>query len=77
MVASTVAAQGLDVVSGEHLLVASGNNEMVAAIELLLRDSNRWQTISANARALVRSHYLAEIAYRPLDEALARVSARA
>jgi glycosyltransferase involved in cell wall biosynthesis len=77
VVASTLAAQGLDVVSGEHLLVANGDNEMVDAIDLLLRDSNRWQTISANARALVRSHYLAEIAYRPLDEALAGVSARA
>ena len=40
VVASPLAAQGLDVVSGEHLLVANGDNEMVDAIELLLRDAN-------------------------------------
>lgn len=77
VVASTLAAQGLDVVSGEHLLVANGDNEMVDAIELLLRNANRWRALSQTARALVRNRYLAEIAYRPLDEALARVSARA
>ena len=77
VVASTVAAQGLEVVAGEHLLVGGGDSEMVDAIELLLRDANHWRTLSENARALVRSRYVAEIAYRPLDEALARVSARA
>jgi len=77
VVASTLAAQGLDVVAGEHLLVAGGDTEMVDAIELLLRDANRWRALSQTARAFVRSRYLAEIAYRPLDEALAGVSARA
>ena len=76
VVASTLAAQGLDVVSGEHLLVVDGDDEMVGAIELILRDANRWQTLSENGRALVRGRYLAEMAYRPLAEALARVSAR-
>jgi len=77
VVASTLAAQGLEVVAEEHLLVASGDNQMVDAIELLLRDGSRWRALSKNARDLVRSRYVAEIAYRPLDEALARVSARA
>jgi len=77
VVASTLAAQGLGVVSGEHLLVASGDGEMVDAIVLVLRDGNRWRSLSENARALVRTHYLAEVAYRPLDETLARVSAHA
>ena len=77
VVASTLAAQGLDVVSGEHLLVANADNQMVDAIELLLRDASRWRALSQAARAFVRSRYVAEIAYRPLDEALAGVSARA
>jgi glycosyltransferase involved in cell wall biosynthesis len=77
VVASTLAAQGLDVVAGEHLLVANGDNEMVDAIELLLRDASRWQALSQAARAFARSRYVAEIAYRPLDEALAHVSSPA
>jgi glycosyltransferase involved in cell wall biosynthesis len=71
VVASTVAAQGLDVIPGEHLLVANGNDQMIDAVVLLLRDNSRWQTLSQNGRALVRSRYVAEIAYRPLDRALA------
>jgi glycosyltransferase involved in cell wall biosynthesis len=75
VVASTLAAQGIDVVSGEHLLMANGDIEMVEEIVLLLRDGSRWRALSENARDLVRSRYVAEVAFRPLDEALARVSA--
>jgi glycosyltransferase involved in cell wall biosynthesis len=77
VVASKLAAQGLDVTSGEHLLVASGDSEMVDAIVLLLRDGNRWRALSENGRSFTRTHYVAEVAFRPLAEALAGISTHA
>jgi glycosyltransferase involved in cell wall biosynthesis len=71
VVASTIAAQGLDVVPGEHLLVASDDEGMIEAISLLLRDAARWRVLSENARALVRARYTPEVAYRELGEAFA------
>ena len=76
VVASPLAAQGLDAVPGEHLMVAAGDEEMVDAVALLLRDGSRWRTLSENGRALVRSRYVAEVAYRPLDEVLSPAPAR-
>jgi glycosyltransferase involved in cell wall biosynthesis len=75
VVATTRAAEGLDVRAGEHLFVADTDDEMVDAIVSVLRDGTRRQALSENARALVRSRYVAEIAYTPLDEALARIVA--
>jgi polysaccharide biosynthesis protein PslH len=77
VVASTLAAQGLDVVSGEHLLIGNKDSDMIDAIALLLVDANRCRTLSENGRALVRERYVADVAYRPLDETLARVTAHA
>ena len=74
-VTTTRAAEGLEVTPGEHLLVADSAAEFIEAVLSLLRDGDRSRAISENARALVRAHYIAEIAYRPLDEALARISA--
>jgi len=75
VVASTLAAQGLEVIPGVHLLMADSEAKTIDALVLLLRDDDRCRTLSDNARALVRARYLAEIAYRPLDEAVARISA--
>jgi polysaccharide biosynthesis protein PslH len=77
VVASTVAAQGLVVVPGDHLLVADADEEMADAIALVLSDPDRWSALSENARNLVRTQYVAEVAFRPLDEALARAPAAA
>lgn len=77
VVASSLAAQGLDVVPGEHLLVAGSDDQMIDAIVLLLRDGSRWQALSEKGRALVRARYVAEVAYRPLDGALAGARAGA
>jgi glycosyltransferase involved in cell wall biosynthesis len=71
VVASSLAAQGLDVIRGEHLLIADADDEMSDATALLLRDPDRCRSLSENARALARDRYVAEVAFRPLDEALA------
>jgi polysaccharide biosynthesis protein PslH len=77
VVASPVAAQGLDVRPGEHLLVAEKDAELADAIVLLLLDANRWQNVSESGRALAQTRYVADVAYRPLDEALSHAHAGA
>jgi glycosyltransferase involved in cell wall biosynthesis len=75
VVASSRGAEGLEVVPGEHLLVADEDSQLIEDIVSLLCDGDRWRALSENARALVRFRYVADVAYRPLDEALARISA--
>jgi glycosyltransferase involved in cell wall biosynthesis len=69
-VASVQAAQGLDIVPGDHLLVARDDAALAEAIVLLLTDAARWRVISENGRALVRGKYVAEVAFRALDQVL-------
>jgi glycosyltransferase involved in cell wall biosynthesis len=75
VVASTLAAEGLDAVSGEHLTIAADDSAMIDAITLLLSDPARWRALSENGRALIRDRYVAEVAYRPLAQALERAVA--
>lgn len=70
VVASQYAAQGLDIVPGEHLIVARGPDQMADAVVHLLSDAVRWKVLSQNARALVRARYVAEAAFRGLDSVL-------
>jgi polysaccharide biosynthesis protein PslH len=72
VVASPEAAAGLDIVPGEHLIVARNDQAMADGIALLMRDPVRWKILSQNGRALVRARYVAEVAFRQLDEALTR-----
>jgi glycosyltransferase involved in cell wall biosynthesis len=64
-------------VPDEHLLVAADAQSMAEAVCRLVADDGLWRALSENGRALVRSRYLAEVAYRPLDEALTSASATA
>lgn len=75
VVASQFAAQGLDIVPGEHMIVARGPAQMIEAIVHLLNDPVRWKVFSENGRALVRGRYVAEAAYRPLDAVLSGAEA--
>ncbi len=77
VVASPEGAEGLDAVPGHHLLVAGDPESMAEAMARLIADDALWRTLSENGRALVRRLYLAAVAYRPLDEALAGASATA
>jgi glycosyltransferase involved in cell wall biosynthesis len=76
VVASGLAAQGLDIVPGEHVLVARNEHAMAEAIVSLLHDAARWKILSQNGRALIRSRYVSEVAFRALDEVLAQTTAR-
>ena len=77
VVASPEGAGGLEVVPGEHLLVESNAESMAEAVARLLHDEAMWRLLSENGRALIRRRYLAEAAYRPLDEVVSGVGARA
>jgi glycosyltransferase involved in cell wall biosynthesis len=74
VVASQHAAQGLDIVPGEHLIVARNDQSMSDAVVELLQNSARWKVLSENGRALVRARYVAEAAFRSLDDTLGGVS---
>lgn len=69
-VATRDAAEGLDAVAGEHLLVADTPSAVVAPIVRVLTDDDTWRKLSERGRELIRSRYVAEIAFTPLDEAL-------
>lgn len=77
VVATPEGAEGLDAVEGQHLLVASDAESMAEAVGRLLSDDGLWRTLSENGRTLVRSHYLAEVAYGPLDEVVSGAGAKA
>lgn len=77
VVASPEGAEGLDVVPGEHLLVAADARSMSEAISRLLTDDALWRSLSGNGRALIRSRYVAEAAFQSLDEVLSGAGAKA
>ncbi|MCH7836082.1 MAG: glycosyltransferase [Chloroflexi bacterium] len=77
VVATPEGAEGLDTVPGEHLLVADDAESMAEAVGRLMADDGLWRALSENGRALVRSRYLAQVAYGPLDEVLSGAGATA
>ncbi|MBU0982878.1 MAG: glycosyltransferase, partial [candidate division Zixibacteria bacterium] len=72
-----VGAEGLNVTSERHLILADGTREIAAGIERCLTDPDLCRTIAANGRELVLDryrwsslgdklhHYLTEVAARP------------
>lgn len=70
VVASRDAAEGLEVVAGEHLLVADTPTEAVAALVRVLTDDDVWRNLSRRGRELIRTRYVPEVAFGSLDEAL-------
>jgi glycosyltransferase involved in cell wall biosynthesis len=57
VVSTTIGCEGLDVVDGEHLLIADTPEQFAEKTVRLLRDRQLYQYISANGRQLVESHY--------------------
>ena len=77
VVASPQGAEGLEVVAGEHLLVAVDPESTAQAIIRLMTDEGLWRSLSENGRDLIRRRYLAEVAYGSLDEVLSGISTKA
>lgn len=57
VVATSLAAAGLDVEHGRHLLVADGPEEFAAAVARLLDDPDLAATLATNARVLIEQRY--------------------
>jgi glycosyltransferase involved in cell wall biosynthesis len=72
VVSTTVGAEGLPVVDGEHAVIADGPRAFADAVISLLRDSRRRQALGAAARKLVVDHYDWSVAGGVLDDALTR-----
>lgn len=73
VVSTSVGAEGLEVVSGENVLVADTPEGFAGAIDRLLADAELWQRLSAAGRSLVEQRYSAEQMGRQLAAILARV----
>jgi glycosyltransferase involved in cell wall biosynthesis len=57
MVSTTIGCEGIDVNSGEHLLVADTPDDFADAVVLLLRDRALGQRLGAAGHRLTRDHY--------------------
>ncbi|MGQ0613694.1 MAG: TIGR03087 family PEP-CTERM/XrtA system glycosyltransferase [Planctomycetaceae bacterium] len=71
-VASDIAARGVDVVAGEHLLVATTPEEQADAILGLLEDPREHRRLAEAGRARMLSHHSWERGMRELDRILDR-----
>ena len=57
IVTTSVGAEGIDMESGKHLLVADTPDDMANEVDRLLTDSDLWQRLQVNSRALIRERY--------------------
>jgi glycosyltransferase involved in cell wall biosynthesis len=57
VVSTTIGCEGLNVIDGEHLLIADSPKQFAEKSVRLLRDRQLYQYISANGRQLVEAHY--------------------
>lgn len=73
VVTSVDCASALDVISGRHLLAASGEAEFASAVETLLADRLLARQLGESARSRVRERYTWNASLAPLRRALARL----
>lgn len=71
VVTSSVGAEGMSLIDGEHVLLAEGADQTAAAIVRLLDDDDLWRRLSRNGVAHI-SHMSPEVAKASLAEALRR-----
>jgi len=70
VVASTAAAEGIDAVDGEHLLIATNVADEAAKVSALLADTEERLRIGQAARAHVMAHYGWDAQLAPLEAIL-------
>ena len=63
-------AEGLDVVAGEHLLVADRPETLAGPAARLLTDDELWRSLRDAGRALIRDRYVPEVAFGELAAVL-------
>jgi len=70
-VTTSVGAEGIDLEPGKHLLVADEPAAMAASIDCLLTDSELWQHLQHNSRALIRDRYTWRQLFTRMHQAMA------
>jgi sugar transferase (PEP-CTERM/EpsH1 system associated) len=75
VVSTTVGAEGLPVVGGEHLVLADGPEPFARSVVDLLRDGPQRNRLGWAARSLVMKHYDWGAVAGALDDAFSRVAA--
>jgi glycosyltransferase involved in cell wall biosynthesis len=70
VVTTAEGAEGLEVVAGEHLLVADRPETMAAPAARVLTDDGLWTSLANAGRALIRDRYVPEVAFAELARVL-------
>ena len=73
VVSTTLGAEGLPVVPGEHLLIADTPEDFAEAVITLLVDRTRRDSLAHAALAIVRGRFRAEMVARQFDRICASV----
>ncbi len=71
VVATTIAAEGMHLSDGEHVLLADTAEDFAAAVVRLHQDAALWQRLSANGLDNLRTHFATPVALRHLARSLA------
>jgi glycosyltransferase involved in cell wall biosynthesis len=77
VIASRIAAAGLEVSDGRHLLLAEDPDQVAAAVQAMLSDEALVSHLTAEARALVRDRYSTEVVIPQIREFFARAAVHA
>ena len=67
VVATSIGAEGMSVVDGEHLLVADTAEEFAERVLSLLEDDGLWRRLQAQGRALVERTLSEAVVARRLE----------
>jgi glycosyltransferase involved in cell wall biosynthesis len=76
VVSTSVGAEGLELVHGEHALIADDPESFATAIELLLRDGRVWRKLARNGRSHVLNRHGLTVTRDRFAEVLQRVMER-
>jgi glycosyltransferase involved in cell wall biosynthesis len=70
VVSTTLGAEGIDAVEGEHLLIRDDPDEFAEAVAQLMSDQGLWLRLRLAGRELVRDRYSWDQVFKPLEAAL-------
>lgn len=76
VVTTTLGAEGLHVVDGEHVLIRDDSAAFAEAVAMVLQDNDLWLRLRRNGRRLVEERYGWDRVLRPLNQAVIELASR-
>lgn len=70
VVTTSVGAEGMGLIDGEHALIRDTEDQFVEAVSLLYQDARLWETLAAGGRAIMEARYQPMMVRRQLAEIL-------